>query len=64
MHAKTNHIAIKYHYIRELEEDKQVKMEYIKSKGKISNIFTKILPKDEFNYLRGKIGLKPRSKIV
>ena len=22
MHAKTNHIAIKYHYVRELVEDK------------------------------------------
>lgn len=32
MHAKTNHIAIKYHYVRELVEDKQVKMEYVSSK--------------------------------
>ena len=32
MHAKTKHIAIKYHYVRELVEDKQVKMEYIHMK--------------------------------
>ena len=32
IHAKTKHIAIKYHYVRELVEDKQVKMEYINSK--------------------------------
>ena len=32
MHAKTKYIAIKYHYVRELVEDKQVKMEYIRSK--------------------------------
>ena len=32
MHAKTKNIAIKYHYVRELVEDKQVKMEYIHSK--------------------------------
>ena len=29
---KTKNIAIKYHYVRELVEDKQVKMEYINSK--------------------------------
>ena len=34
MHAKTKHIVIKYHYVRELVEDKQVKMEYINSKEK------------------------------
>ena len=32
MHAKTKHIAIKYHYVRELVEYKQVKMEYVSSK--------------------------------
>ena len=35
MHAKTKHIAIKYHYVRELVEDKQVKMEYIHIKDKL-----------------------------
>ena len=57
MHAKTKHIAIKYHYVRELVEDKQVKMEYINSKEKIVDIFTKLLPKDAFEYLRGKLGV-------
>ena len=27
MHAKIKHVAIKYHYVRELVEEKQVKME-------------------------------------
>ena len=57
MHAKTKHIAIKYHYVRELVEDKQVKMEYVSSKEQIANIFTKALPKDAFEYLRGKLGV-------
>ena len=41
MHAKTKHIVIKYHYVRELVEDKQVKMEYVNLKEKITDIFTK-----------------------
>ena len=32
MHAKTKHIAIKYQYVKELVEDKHVKMKYIHSK--------------------------------
>ena len=48
MYAKTKHIAIKYHYVRELVEDKKVKMEYIHSKEHIADIFTKELPKDSF----------------
>ena len=64
MHAKIKHIAIKYHYVRELVEDKQVKMEYINSKEQIIDIFTKLLPKDSLEYLRGKIGVKPLSQAV
>ena len=64
MHAKTKHIAIKYHYVRELVEDKQVKMEYIHTKEKIADIFTKPLPKDTYEYLRGKLGVKPLTRAV
>ena len=64
MHAKTKHIAIKYHYIRELVEDKQVKMEYINSKEQIVDIFTKPLPKDAFEYLRGKLGVNILSHAI
>ena len=64
MHAKTKHIAIKYHYVRELVEYKQVKMEYIQTKEQIADIFTKTLPKDAYEYLRGKLGVKPPTQIV
>ena len=55
LHAKTKHIAIKYHYVRELVEDKQVK---------IANIFTKQLPKDAYEYLRGKLGVKTLTQVA
>ena len=64
MLAKKKHITIKYHYVRELEEEKQVKMEYINSKENIVDIFTKPLPKDVFEYLRGKLGVIALSKVV
>ena len=62
MHTKTKHIVIKYHYVRELVEDKQVNMEYIHSKEHIADIFTKALPKDAYEYLRGKLGVEPLSQ--
>ena len=64
MHAKTKHIAIKYHYVEELVEDKQVKMEYIHTKEQIADIFTKLFPKDAYEYLRGKLGVKPLTQVV
>ncbi len=64
MHAKTKHIAIKYHYVRELVEDKQVKLEYIHTKEQIADIFTKPLPKDAYEYLRGKLGVIPLTQAV
>ena len=62
MHSKTKYIAIKYHFLRELVQDKEVTLEYANTKEKITNIFTKPLPKDAFLYLRGKLGVIPLSK--
>ena len=64
MHAKIKHIAIKYHYVKDLVEDKEVKIEYVNSKEKIVDIFTKPLPKDAYEYLRGKLGATPLSKAI
>ena len=57
MHTKTKHIAIKYHFLRELVQDKEVRLEYVNTKEEIVDIFTKLLPKDAFLYLRGKLGV-------
>ena len=64
MHTKTKPIAIKYHYLRDLAQDKEEKMEYVNTKEKLDDIFTKPLPKDAYEYLRGKLGVIPLSKDV
>ena len=63
MHSKTKHIAIKYHFVKELAQDKEIRLEYVHTKEQIADIFTKPLPKDAFMYLRGKLGVTPLSKI-
>ena len=59
MHTKTKHIAIKYHFLRELVQDKEVRLEYVNTREQIADIFTKPLPKDAFLYLRGKLRVIP-----
>ena len=63
MHSKTKHIAIKYHFLRELVHEKEVRLEYVNTKEQIVDIFTKPLPKDAFLYLRGKLGVIPLSAV-
>lgn len=64
MHTKTMHSTINYHYLRQLVQDKEVKMEYVNTKDKIVDIFKKELPKDAHEYLRGKPGVIPLSKVI
>ena len=62
MHSKTKHISIKYHFIRQLVRDTEIRLEYVHTKEHIADIFTKPPPKDAFLYLRGKLGVIPLSK--
>jgi len=62
MHTKTKNIAIKYHYLRELVQERKVKLEYVHTKEQIVDIFTNSLPKDAHKYPRGKLGMIPLRK--
>ena len=50
MHTKTKYIAINYHFLRELVQYKEVRLEYVNTKEQIVDMFTKSLPKDAFLY--------------
>jgi hypothetical protein len=57
MHSKTKHIPIKFYILREHVSQKIVKVEYVDTKEKIVDIFTKPLPMSTFEYLRHKLGV-------
>lgn len=59
MHYKTKHIVIKYYLLREKVKKKVVNLEYVSTKEQLTDIFTKPLPKDTFEYMRGKLGVIP-----
>jgi hypothetical protein len=56
-HSNTKHIPIKYNFLQEQVQDQVVKLEYVPFKEKITNIFTKPLPREAFEYLRQKLGV-------
>jgi hypothetical protein len=57
LHSKTKHIPIKYHFLKEQVTNKVVQLNYIPSTEHIADIFTKPLTKDQFEYLRQKLGM-------
>ena len=56
-HSKTKHIEIKYHFIRDLVERKIVALEYIPTKRRNADIFTKPLDRSKFETLHLVIGV-------
>ena len=57
-HSRTKHIAIKHHFIREVVEDEEIQLKYIKTEEQVADIFTKALPKDKFHFLREMMGVQ------
>ena len=61
MHSKTKHIPTKYHFLRDQVSQKVVKLEYIDTKEQIVDIFSNLLPRESFSYLRKKLGVIPHN---
>lgn len=57
--ARTKHIAIRYHYVRELVEDKTLTVTHVPTGDMIADSLTKALPRDAFAACRRKMGLRP-----
>ena len=59
-HARTKHIEIQYHYVRELIEDEVVELEYCPTQENCADIFTKPLTSNlHFPHLQ-QLGIGPR----
>jgi hypothetical protein len=53
--AKTRHIKVQYHYIKQLIQDKEIKMTYLPTCDMIADIMTKALNRELFIKLRDKL---------
>ena len=52
---RTKHIALKYHHYRQYVNNKTIRINSIDTTEQITDIFTKPLDKDAFEYLREKL---------
>ena len=56
-HARTKHIDIRHHFIREKVVDGSIKIKYIETSKNEADLLTKGLPRPRFEELRTKIGV-------
>jgi hypothetical protein len=60
-HARTKHIEIDYHFIREKVTAGHLQLQYLPTTQQIADVFTKALGKDSFSTFRYKLGVHPHS---
>jgi len=58
-HARTKHIEIHYHYVRERLHAGEISMIYCPTHDNVADIFTKALPREKFEAFRKALGLLP-----
>ena len=56
-HNRTKHMKIKFHAIRQFQQEGELEMIYCTSKEQLVDLFSKPLAKDRFEDLRGMIGM-------
>jgi hypothetical protein len=63
LHKRSKHIDIQYHYVRDKFLENVMDVEYCETKLQAADMFTKSLPKPQFEFLRGMIGMCERVRI-
>ncbi|GKB96527.1 hypothetical protein Tco_0982664, partial [Tanacetum coccineum] len=59
--AGSKHIDIYYHFIKEQVENGIVELYFVRTEYQLSDIFTKPLPRERFNFLIDKLGMRSMS---
>ncbi|GJY53796.1 retrovirus-related pol polyprotein from transposon TNT 1-94 [Tanacetum coccineum] len=60
-HSRSKHIDVRYHFIKDQVENGVVELYFIRTEYQLADIFTKALPRERFNFLIEKLGLKSMS---
>ncbi|XP_071719591.1 uncharacterized protein [Rutidosis leptorrhynchoides] len=56
-HARTKHIEVDCHYVRDQIRSRAIKTQYVSSKSQVADVFTKVIPTDQHNILMHKLGV-------
>nr|GEY25519.1 retrovirus-related Pol polyprotein from transposon TNT 1-94 [Tanacetum cinerariifolium] len=57
-HSKSNHIDIRYHFIKEHVENGVIKLYFVNTKYQLADIFTKTLGRERIEFLINKLGMR------
>ena len=57
-HSRAKHIDIRHHFIREQVEKGVVELYFVRSEYQLADIFTKALPRERFEFILPRLGLK------
>ncbi|GJU56092.1 retrovirus-related pol polyprotein from transposon TNT 1-94 [Tanacetum coccineum] len=60
-HSRAKHIDVRYHFIKEQVENGIVELYFVRTEYQLADIFTKPLPRDRFNFLIEKLGMRSMS---
>nr|GFA24238.1 copia protein [Tanacetum cinerariifolium] len=60
-HPRAKHIDVRYHFIKEQVENGIVELYFIRTKYQLADIFTKPMPRERFNFLIEKLGMRSMS---
>ena len=63
-HDRLKHIEIKYHYIIDMVQRKEVQVHYLPTHEHIADIFTKPLTKTKFEYFHEILGLVENASLA
>ena len=56
-HSRSKHIETRYHWIRDVVEKKDAELEKVHTDDNGADMFTKILPREKFEYCRQVVGM-------
>ena len=54
-HARTKHVEVDYHFVRDRVTKQEIKVRFISSKNQLADVLTKPLPPVSFAYFRSKL---------
>ncbi|GKE39564.1 hypothetical protein Tco_1462969 [Tanacetum coccineum] len=60
-HTRAKHIDVHYHFIKEQVENGIVELYFVWTKYQLADIFTKPFPRERFNFLIEKLGMRSMS---
>lgn len=59
-HARTKHIEVQYHFVREKVLNQEIVLHQVRTNDQVADVFTKALPRAKFETFRMDLGVTDR----